>query len=864
MSIPKDKLQELLEMGFNQAQVQELWPKYQSTNRIADFLLQTQNMNSPPIKQPMETENEQIKKAIKLSTESFLQNKEIRKESIPVGLANIGNSCYFNCIIQIYFNNHKFVDFILNVNLNERMVNNILIDQSKQLINELRQLFYRMIASKQQALDPSKVIKSILADDCQPVHSGNQYDAGEFNQIFLQRISNAISETTQDQLNTHLALLCSGETSSYIELENQKYHQPKEKFTMIILEPKYGELLQAMIGYCQQRINDFQHGNNVFNNIPKYTIFQRLPKVLFIQIQRTFYNKLTNQTEKDNTQFRFSPQIDLSIFLDEAKIKGFSDQIYNQTEDINRLKQKQQKQNYWIDNRDIIKSLETSLEYLRQLPIKEESIRAAETVLEKQIQSIKSQKTNYQNQIANLENQILLKSNNMTMSSGNHRYWLQGIIMHSGGANLGHYFCFIYDFQKKVWRRYNDSIVTEVPENDVFEQANGQGNSSAFCLTYVNEEFYQEYQKEQPIQSYLYPENINIKYDRYFNMIPQSVREQIIRENQNNQISLINKNNVNQSQIHKINSKQGEINYQVLVSQCLSYYKKYSQLFDSLEVSKKNYGFSYINLRDVAFFARQVYPRYIQIIFCDLIAVSEYQQFIIGSPNLDKLQRYLETNDTQNLRIIPSIGEEYPDEQQLKQEFKIYRSIFLALEKIINTIQTNITECIQILTYIRIIQQPNFNKFDDLLIDITLFLSLILLLQINRSNNNQKIIQLECLQQLHLVYCHQYIDQICRWLQEIQYTPANSQVSVYIDNFINYEKRQSFIKPDFSELRQKYQNSFIDSSFQLIGNVSSIDEQLEMIKKYLHIKQSQEFYKINQFQKKCIERNGSSILELIQ
>ena len=35
-----------------------------------------------------------------------------REEMVPVGLKNIGNTCYFNSILQVYFNMPEFVNAI--------------------------------------------------------------------------------------------------------------------------------------------------------------------------------------------------------------------------------------------------------------------------------------------------------------------------------------------------------------------------------------------------------------------------------------------------------------------------------------------------------------------------------------------------------------------------------------------------------------------------------------------------------------------------------------------------------------------------------------------------------------------------------
>ena len=64
---------------------------------------------------------------------------------------------------------------------------------------------------------------------------------------------------------------------------------------------------------------------------------------------------------------------------------------------------------------------------------------------------------------------------------------LHTILMHSGGAESGHYYSFIYDAATKVWRKYNDENVTEVSEENVFTEAIGDGKApaSAYFLIYT-------------------------------------------------------------------------------------------------------------------------------------------------------------------------------------------------------------------------------------------------------------------------------------------------------------------------------------------------------------------------------------------
>ncbi len=65
-------------------------------------------------------------------------------------------------------------------------------------------------------------------------------------------------------------------------------------------------------------------------------------------------------------------------------------------------------------------------------------------------------------------------------------YNLYGVFMHDGGANYGHYWHFLYDAPQKRWLKYNDSLITEVVEDQVFENTTGK-SFSAFSLIYVEE-----------------------------------------------------------------------------------------------------------------------------------------------------------------------------------------------------------------------------------------------------------------------------------------------------------------------------------------------------------------------------------------
>jgi ubiquitin carboxyl-terminal hydrolase 25 len=114
-------------------------------------------------------------------------------------------------------------------------------------------------------------------------------------------------------------------------------------------------------------------------------------------------------------------------------------------------------------------------------------------------------------------------------------YHLQAICVHDGNAMSGHYFAFIKDRFNNKWRKFNDYRVTDVTEEEVFQQSNG-GHSwmTAYWVVYVNQEVANEIEKidlhqYQPMEK---REQGKISHhDVYSDIIPGPVRMLVSDEN---------------------------------------------------------------------------------------------------------------------------------------------------------------------------------------------------------------------------------------------------------------------------------------------------------------------------------------------
>lgn len=67
-------------------------------------------------------------------------------------------------------------------------------------------------------------------------------------------------------------------------------------------------------------------------------------------------------------------------------------------------------------------------------------------------------------------------------------YRLYAVFVHHGSVSFGHYWIYIYDFRKDIWRKYNDEYVTEVKNLDeIFKNTDTSNPPTPYFLVYINE-----------------------------------------------------------------------------------------------------------------------------------------------------------------------------------------------------------------------------------------------------------------------------------------------------------------------------------------------------------------------------------------
>jgi ubiquitin carboxyl-terminal hydrolase 25/28 len=70
-------------------------------------------------------------------------------------------------------------------------------------------------------------------------------------------------------------------------------------------------------------------------------------------------------------------------------------------------------------------------------------------------------------------------------------YLLYAVFMHHGSVSFGHYWIYIRDFVKGIWRKYNDEYVTEVQNLDeIFKNNDTKNPPTPYFLVYIHDDMW--------------------------------------------------------------------------------------------------------------------------------------------------------------------------------------------------------------------------------------------------------------------------------------------------------------------------------------------------------------------------------------
>ncbi|XP_075822119.1 ubiquitin carboxyl-terminal hydrolase 28 isoform X6 [Microtus pennsylvanicus] len=272
--------------------------------------------------------------------ENHNPNNWRRVDGWPVGLKNVGNTCWFSAVIQSLFQLPEFRRLVLSYSLPQNVLENCRSHTEKRNImfmQELQYLFALLLGSNRKFVDPSAALD--LLKGAFRSSEEQQQDVSEFTHKLLDWLEDAfqlavnVNSNPRNKPENPMVQLfygtfltegvregkpfCNNETFGQYPLQVNGYRNLDECLEGAMVEGDIALLpSDHSVKYGQERW------------------FTKLPPVLTFELSRFEFNQSLGQPEKIHNKLEF-PQI---IYMDRYMYKS-KELIRNKRESVRKLKE---------------------------------------------------------------------------------------------------------------------------------------------------------------------------------------------------------------------------------------------------------------------------------------------------------------------------------------------------------------------------------------------------------------------------------------------------------------------------------------------------------------------------------------------
>lgn len=330
--------------------------------------LQDQDGAAAATLQGMSAEEQEVSRALEASlkdsqpqaTVDLLNPRErCRLPGRPVGLKNIGNSCWFNVVIQPLFHIPVFRDLILdfpqNLEVEEHMEES---HKGPQLVPALRRLFALMIGSHRKYVDPSAAVQVFQG---QEMRRNAQQDVCEFTHKLLERLEEEFQQLLRRQgvekesSGRHISKdadfdnpimklfygqakkeACDGPAGTADQQAPQQQQDADHQHQQQQQQQQEEGPKQEAFGQYPLRVTNFRHihdsilasmsssapgsGSAGPTTVPRQeTWFKMLPPVLVFSLSRYEYSHEKKRAEKVHNKFEFPEFLYMDRYMEANK-----------------------------------------------------------------------------------------------------------------------------------------------------------------------------------------------------------------------------------------------------------------------------------------------------------------------------------------------------------------------------------------------------------------------------------------------------------------------------------------------------------------------------------------------------------------
>ncbi|KAF9960368.1 ubiquitin-specific protease ubp2 [Mortierella alpina] len=429
----------------------------------------------------------------------------------PVGLSNIGNTCYLNSLLQYFYTVKEIRETVINMEaymenedaqdwkekvIDGRTLSRQDVAEAKEIVTELKKLFLSMQSARSRSVTPSSRLVELLLSTGKDglTEKGAPRSTDQF---FEQQDVSETMSILMYRLNAAFQPILSGKDGKPVDRFNRKAeeidlktgHKEErripEDFSTLLLNVKEDVTMEELIDEYFDADDDHDHLEELSeidskakdeSGRTRAITVTELPSILQIHLMRTHFDRDDKTSYKSNASVTIPKRLYMDQYM-ESNLGGSQD----------RLKRMKLWKGERRKCRRILEDIKKRHKAKTSSPEDVDFALAASVAsgpdggLAVTLDSEADLKAEQLTKISELTDQL----HNETADLNRAEYKIHAVFHHEGGANFGHYWVYILDDQPSGsrWLKYSDDIVSEVGLAQEYEVFQGvQGSTACLCV----------------------------------------------------------------------------------------------------------------------------------------------------------------------------------------------------------------------------------------------------------------------------------------------------------------------------------------------------------------------------------------------